>query len=76
MPPGPLNDVSGDILPFSTLLGYDGREKETESTDSVSNISVKNTIIPSKGSLETTRKCTCWTQAPVKSPWREARFHP
>lgn len=76
MPASPLKEAPGDILAFSTLLGHDGREKETESTDSVSDISVKNTVIPSKSSLETTRMCTCWTEAPMNSSQREARFHP
>lgn len=68
-----LKEASGDILAFSTLLGHDGREKETESIDSVSDTSVKNAIIPSKISLEATRMCSCWT---MKSSQREVRFHP
>lgn len=72
MPLSSLKEASGDILAFSTLLGHDGKEKETENMDCVSDTSVKNAVIPSKSSLETTRMCTCWT---MKSSQREVRFH-
>lgn len=50
--------------------------KRDRNMDSVSDTSVKNTVIPSKSSLKTTRMCTCWTEAPMKSSQREATFHP
>lgn len=42
VPPGPLKEVAGDTLAFSTLLGNDDREKENESMKPVSDISVQN----------------------------------
>lgn len=65
MPPGPLKEVAGDTLAFSTLLGNDDREKETESMKSVSDISVQNSKMPWKSSFEATGTCTCCTIAPI-----------
>lgn len=36
MPSGPLKEIAEDTLAFSTLLGNDDREKQTESTKPVS----------------------------------------